>query len=101
MLKILLPVAGTERPTCGAAVIKRFANDSAMEVHLLNVQLHLTHCASYSSRRSRNEFHREQAEGACAWGRCSTGTRSRRHIEVGDRRHRHVAAARRLRCTRS
>ena len=82
MQKILLPVAGTANDRLAVQqVIKRFANDSAMEVHLLNVQPPFdSHVANFSSRRSRNEFHREQAE------------------KVGDPATAIVAAARRLQC---
>ena len=48
-------------------VIKRFMNDTAMEVHLLNVQTPFSaDIAHFSSRKSRHDYHREQAEKALA-----------------------------------
>ena len=103
MQKILLPVAGTANDRLAVQqVIKRFANDSAMEVHLLNVQPAFdSHVANFSSRRSRNEFHRERAEKALAPVKDMLDRHSipsAVHIEVGDPATAIVAAARRLQC---
>ena len=48
-------------------VIAEFMNDSAKEVHLLNVQPPLSqHIAQFVSRRNRDDWHRDQAEKALA-----------------------------------
>ena len=70
-------------------VIKRFMNDSAMEVHLLNVQPPFdSHVADFTSRRSCSEYHREEAEKALAAcqgsARQAFGIPYAVHIEVGD-----------------
>ena len=82
-------------------VIKRFANNSAMEVHLLNVQPPFSsYVARFSSRRSRNEYHREQADKALTPVKEMLDRFSipyAVHIEVGDRA-RITDAARRLQC---
>ena len=103
MLKILVPVAGTPNDALALQqVVKRFMNDTAMEVHLLNVQAPFdSHVADFSSRRSRHDYHREQAEKALAPARqvlerhcipCAS------HTELGDRAEAIAAAARRLQC---
>ena len=77
MLKILIPVGGTRNDRFAVQdVIKRFMNDTAMEVHLLNVQMPFSaYVARFSSRKSRQDYHREQAEMALApVGRCSTSS---------------------------
>ena len=103
MLKILVPVAGTPNDRLAVEqVIKRFASDSAMEVHLLNVQPPFdSHVADFSSRRSRNEYHREQADKALTPVKELLDRHSipcAVHIEVGDPAAAIVAVARRLQC---
>jgi Ca2+-transporting ATPase len=64
MRKVLIPVDGLGN--CRVAVqqvIKEFMNDTAMEIHLLNVQPAFSRDISqFVSRRDRDGFHREQAE---------------------------------------
>ena len=103
MLKILLPVGGTRNDRFAAQyVIKRFMNDTAMEVHLLNVQIPFSaYVARFSSRKNRQDYHRDQAERALAPAREMLDKHSipyAVHIEVGDRATMITAAARRLRC---
>ena len=103
MLKILVPVAGTPNDAFALRqVTKRFLADSAMEVHLLNVQAPFdSHVANFSSRRSRREYHREQAEKALAPAREALDRHSipyAVHVEVGDRAETIVAVAKRLQC---
>ena len=66
MLKILIPVGGTRNDRLAVQnVIKRFMNNTAMEVHLVNVQIPFSaYVARFSSRESRDDYHREQAEKA-------------------------------------
>ena len=103
MLKILLPVGGTRNDRFAVQyVIKRFMNDTTMEVHLLNVQMPFSsYVARFTSRRSRLDYHREQAEKALAPAREMLDRHSipfAVHVETGDRATLITAAARRLRC---
>ncbi len=103
MLKILVPLAGTPNDAFAIRqVAKRFVADTAMEVHLLNVQPPFdAHVADFSSRRSRREYHREQAEKALAPARAALDRQSipyAVHVEVGDRAESIAAVAKRLHC---
>jgi Ca2+-transporting ATPase len=66
MLKVLIPVDGSRN--CQYAVkyvIKEFMNNTAMEIHLLNVQPPFSrHIARFVSRKSLRDYHRDGAEGA-------------------------------------
>ncbi len=103
MLKILIPVGGTRNDTFAVQnVIKRFMNNTAMEVHLLNVQVPFSaYVARFSSRASRADYHREQAEKALAPVRqmldrvCIPYAV---HMKVGERAAAITDTARRLRC---
>src|SRR4030095_15010031 len=55
MRKILIPVGGTRNDRFAVQhVIKRFMNDTAIEVHLVNVQVPFSaYVATFSSRESR------------------------------------------------
>ena len=103
MLKILVPVAGTRNDRFAVQdVVRRFMQDSAMEVHLMNVQTPFpADIARFASRRSRHDFHREQAEKALAPAREMLDRHSipyAVHVELGDRAKAITDAARRLRC---
>jgi Ca2+-transporting ATPase len=103
MLKILVPVGGTPNDRFAVQdVIKRFMNNTAMEVHLLNVQIPFSaHVAQFSSRRNRQDYHREQAEKALAPVREMLDKFSipyAVHTEVGDRAQVITDTARRLNC---
>jgi nucleotide-binding universal stress UspA family protein len=103
MLRILVPVGGTRNDRFAMQeVIKRFMNDTAIEVHLLNVQMPFSaYVASFSTRRSRQDYHREQAEKALAPAREMLDKSSipyAVHIESGDRAKMITDAARRLHC---
>jgi nucleotide-binding universal stress UspA family protein len=73
-----------------------------MEVHLLNVQTPFSaDIAHFSSRRSRHDYHREQAEKALGPAREMLDRFSipyAVHTETGDRAKAITDAARRLRC---
>lgn len=66
MLKILIPVDGSRN--CEFVVkhvIKQFMNNTAMEMHLLNVQPPFSgYVARFVSRKSLHDFHRDEAEKA-------------------------------------
>ncbi len=103
VLKLLLPVDGSRNSEAAVQqVIKDFMNNTAMEVHLLNVQPPFTrHIARFSSRRGRNAYHRDRAEIALAPIRQmldNFGIPYSAHIEVGNRAECIAEAARRLRC---
>ena len=103
MLKVLIPVGGTANDRFAVQqVIKRFVNDSAMEIHLLNVQVPFSaHVAQFTSRQSRRDFHRERAEAALAPAKEMLDKYSipyAVHTRVGDRARSIAAEAKRLRC---
>ncbi len=103
MLKVLIPVGGTANDRFAIQqVIKRFVNDSAMEIHLLNVQAPFSaHVAQFTSRQSRRDFHRERAEAALAPAREMLDKFSipyAVHTSVGDRARVIAAEAKRLHC---
>jgi Ca2+-transporting ATPase len=103
MLKILLPLGGTRNDRFAVQhVIKRFMNDTAMEVHLLNVQRPFSaDIARFSSRKSRQDYHREQAEKALAPVKEMLDKFSipyAAHMQVGDRAKMITDTARRLHC---
>ena len=103
MLKVLIPVGGTANDRFAIQqVIKRFVNDSAMEVHLLNVQAPFSaHVAQFTSRQSRRDFHRERAEAALVPAREMLDKFSipyAIHTSVGDRAGVIAAEAKRLHC---
>jgi nucleotide-binding universal stress UspA family protein len=103
MLKILLPVGGTRNDRFATQhVIKRFMNDTAMEVHLLNVQRPFSrYIARFSSRRNRQDYHREQAERALVPVKEMLDKFSipyAAHIHIGDQARVITDTARRLHC---
>lgn len=105
MQRILVPVEGTPNDRFAVqAVIKQFMNDTAMEVHLINVQRPFSaYVARFSSRASRRDYHRERAEKALAPARAMLDRFSvphAVHTAVGDRASAIAGTARRLRCDR-
>jgi len=103
MSRILVPIAGSRNDRLAVQeVTRRFMNNTAMEVHLLNVQTPFaTDIAQFSSRRSRHDFHRERAQQALAPARemlDKFGVPYAVHMEVGDRAKVITHVARRLHC---
>jgi Ca2+-transporting ATPase len=103
MRKVLIPVDGLGN--CRVAVqqvIKEFMNDTAMEIHLLNVQPAFSRDISqFVSRRDRDSFHREQAEAVLRPVRemlDKFAVPYATHTAVGDRARCIADAARRLHC---
>jgi len=103
MLKVLIPVDGSRN--CEFAVkhvIKQFMNNTAMEIHLLNVQPPFSsYIARFVSRKSRHDFHRDEAEKALAPIKQMLDGFSipySAHAEVGDKAKVITDTARRLRC---
>lgn len=66
MLKILVPVDGSRN--CHFAVkhvIKEFMNNTAMEIHLLNIQPPFSsYVARFVSRKDLRDYHRDESEKA-------------------------------------
>ena len=103
MLRVLIPVDGSRN--CRYAVkhvVGQFMNNTAMEIHLLNVQPAFTRdIARFVSRKSLHDYHRDEADKALrpikqmldAYGIPYTA-----HAEVGERAQAITDAARRLRC---
>jgi Ca2+-transporting ATPase len=103
MKKVLIPVDGSGN--CQAAVrqvINEFMNNTAMEIHLLNVQMPFTRdVAQFVSRRSLEDYHHEQAQKALRPIRemlDKFGIPYAAHSAVGDRAKAITDAARRLHC---
>ena len=103
MIKVLIPADGS--PNCEFAVryvIKQFMNNTAMEIHLLNVQPPFSADISrFVSRKTLHDYHRDEAEKALRPIRQMLdgyGIPYSAHAEVGDRAQTITATARRLRC---
>jgi len=103
MQRILVPVDGSRNAEFAVRhIIAEFIKDSAKEVHLLNVQAPLSrHIAQFLSRRSREDWHRDQAEQALAPARRlleQHGVPHAAFYKLGERAQVIVDEARRLRC---
>ena len=103
MQKVLIPVGGTRNDRFAVeAVIRRFVNNTAMEVHLLNVQIPFSaYVAQFSSLSNRRDYHRERAEAALAPVKETLDKFSipyAVHMEVGDRARVITDVVRRLDC---
>jgi nucleotide-binding universal stress UspA family protein len=103
MLKVLIPVDGSRN--CQFAVkhvIKHFMNNTAMEIHLLNVQPPFSrYIARFVSRKVLHDYHRDEAEKALRPIRQMLDGFSipySVHTELGDRAQCIIGTARRLRC---
>ena len=103
MKRVLVPVAGSGNDRHALQhVIRQFMNNSAMEVHLLNVQKPFSSdIAHFSSRKSRAGYHAEQAEKALAPAREMLDRFSiphAAHRELGDYATVIADTAKRLHC---
>ena len=103
MLKILIPVDGSSN--CQFAVkhvIREFMNNTAMEIHLLNVQPPFSsYIARFVSRQSLHDYHRDESDRALGPVKQMLDSFSipySAHAEVGDRAKIITELARRLRC---
>ena len=103
MLKVLIPVDSSRN--CQFAVkhvVKQFMNNTAMEIHLLNVQPPFSrYIAQFTSERSRQDYHRNEAEKALRPIRQMLdgfGIPYSVHAEVGEKAKCITDTARRLRC---
>ncbi|HWI15730.1 MAG TPA: HAD-IC family P-type ATPase, partial [Burkholderiales bacterium] len=103
MRKVLIPVDGSRNSEFAVRhVVKQFMNDSAMQVHLLNVQTPLTsHVAQYLTRKDRHEYYSDAAEKALDPARRileKFGIPYSVHTELGERAECITHTASRLRC---
>ena len=103
MLKVLIPVDGS--PNCQFAVkhvIKQFMNNTAMELHLLNVQPPFSsYIARFVGKKTRRDYHRDEAEKALSPIKQlldGFNIPYSVHAEVGEKAKTITDAARRLRC---
>ncbi|HSQ04484.1 MAG TPA: HAD-IC family P-type ATPase, partial [Burkholderiales bacterium] len=103
MLKVLIPVDASRN--CQFAVkhvIKQFMNNTAMEIHLLNVQQPFArYIARFVSKRNRQDFHRAEAEKALGPVKQmldNFGIPYATHMEIGERAKLITDTAHRLRC---
>jgi nucleotide-binding universal stress UspA family protein len=103
MRKVLIPVDGSRN--CEFAVrhvVQRFMDNTAMEVHLLNVQPSFGgYVSRFVSRKALHDHHRDESEKALRPSRQlldGFGIPHSVHTAVGDRAQAIVGTARRLRC---
>ncbi|MGH8732511.1 MAG: cation transporting ATPase C-terminal domain-containing protein, partial [Burkholderiales bacterium] len=103
MTKVLVPVHGSRN--CEFAVrhiVRRFMNNTAMEIHLLNVQAPLTsYITRFLSRKNVRDYHHDEAEKALRPVRQildGYGVPYAVHVEMGARAEVITAAAHRLHC---
>ncbi|HET9578940.1 MAG TPA: HAD-IC family P-type ATPase [Usitatibacter sp.] len=103
MKRVLIPVDGSG--SCRAAVrqvVQEFMANSAMEIHLVNVQPPFSNdIARFVSRGNRDDFHRERARKALKPAQHMLekhGVPHAVHTMVGDRAKAITDLARRLRC---
>ena len=104
MKRVLLPVDGSPNAQIAVRhVVTEFMRDTAMEIHLLNVQAPLSrHIGRFVSRRDVRSYYRELAEKALAPARLVLerhGVPHVAHSAVGDRARLIVDTARKLRCS--
>jgi Ca2+-transporting ATPase len=103
MKRVLIPVDGSDNALAAIRqVIKDFVNDSAMEIHLLNVQSPFSRdIAHFISRRTRADYHQEQADRALQPATAMLdrfGIPYATHAATGGRAQAIADAARRLHC---
>jgi YjbE family integral membrane protein len=103
MLKVLVPVDGSRNGQYAVQhVIKEFMKNTAMEVHLLNVQPPFsTHIAQFVSKKNREGHHRDKGEEALRPIRHmldGSGVPYSVHVKVGSKAKVIVEAARSLHC---
>jgi YjbE family integral membrane protein len=105
MLRVLVPVDGSPNSEYALRhVVNEFMKNSEMEIHLLNVQPPLSrHIAQFLGRKTRDSFHRDEAEKALDPARKLVekyGVPYSTHVRVGPKATAIVDEARRLRCDR-
>lgn len=104
MEKVLIPVDGSANAQHALRHAVRRHITEPLEVHLLNVQAPFSrHIAQFVSNRTREAYHREQAEKALAPARALLAKHSvpfAEHMRLGDKARTIADEAKRLRCDR-
>jgi len=105
MLKVLVPVDGSRNSEYALRhVVNEFMKNSAMEIHLLNVQPPFSrHISQFIGRKTRDSFHHDEAEKALRPARQLVekfGVPYSAHVRVGKKAEAIADEARRLRCDR-
>ena len=105
MLRVLVPVDGSRNSEYALRhVVNEFLKNSAMEIHLLNVQPPFSrHISQFIGSKTRDSFHHDEAEKALRPARQLVekfGMPYSVHIKVGNKANIIVDEARRLRCQR-
>ena len=105
MLRVLVPVDGSRNSEYALRhVVSQFKQNSAMEIHLLNVQPSFSrHISQFIGRKTRDSFHHDEAEKALRPARQLVekfGVPYSAHIKVGKKANIIVDEADRLRCNR-
>jgi nucleotide-binding universal stress UspA family protein len=102
-MKVLVPVDMSHN--CEGAVrhvVRRFMNDSGMEIHLLNVQPRFNHyLARFAGSRNLREYHRDESEKALKPSTRildSFGIPYTVHTKAGDKAEQITEVAKRLHC---
>ncbi|HEU4350237.1 MAG TPA: HAD-IC family P-type ATPase [Burkholderiales bacterium] len=103
MTKVLIPVDGSRNSEFALRhVVRQFMNNTAMEIHLLNVQQPLSsYVTRFVSRNNVRDYHHDEAENALRPARQildSFGIPYAVHIELGPCAEIITDAAHRLRC---
>ena len=103
MRRVLIPVDSSRNSELAVQhVVKEFMNNTAMEIHLLNVQSPFSReVARFLSGKTLHDYHRDQAENVLAPIKKmldAYGVPYSAHAEVGDRAKSIAVAARRLHC---
>ena len=102
-MRVLIPIGQSENSQYAVRhVVRRFMNDSSIEVHLLNVQAPFSHYVTrFVGSRTLREYHRAEADKAlqpCTQILDKFGVPYAVHIENGDQADRITELARRLHC---
>ncbi|HWM44571.1 MAG TPA: HAD-IC family P-type ATPase [Burkholderiales bacterium] len=103
MNRVLVPVDGSRNSEFAVRhVVRQFMNNTAMEIHLLNVQAPLSsYITRFLSRKNVRDYHHDEAEKALRPSRQildGYGVPYAVHAELGERAECITAAARRLHC---
>ena len=105
MLRVLIPVDGSRNSEFALRhVVNEFMKNSAMEIHLLNVQPSFSrHISQFVGKKAHDSFHHDEAEKALRPARQlieKFGLPYSAHIKVGNRADIIVDEAQRLHCQR-
>ena len=103
VMKVLIPVSASHNSEFAVRhAVRRFMNDSTMEIHLLNVQPPFSrYLARFFSSRNLHEYHRDESEKAlrpCRKILEGFGVPYAVHMQVGEKAESITDTARRLHC---